>query len=357
MKQLVLEFESGVTRPALTEGLLTFPVITAGTPLDKKEKQMNVIALDQEDKTLVGTIDGETFFQADKQNFDWLPDGGGHVVADGNAFGVRNELSASQFCFENEADREAFVQYLESRGYVVRSIANHLAYPIRLRYGYEPKDAALALWKYAKEQLSHGGRFDTGHRPRTSQGDISFGVRALVERDFLRLQNSGGYNSPFIADVVEIAFGSLSKEDRSFFDLNKTWPKNTPQDWTPLELLGSARRISAVAACVYNLDGTLRLGPDGPLGTNFIVRNVIGLNGAMKGTGDKAAGNPMRAALRCIGARSISPVNGVIPELKTNGKKVRKQDLVNPAERTHMDKLVRTMIKAFRAHGPIRPAF
>jgi hypothetical protein len=67
------------------------------------------------------------------------------------------------------------------------------------------------------------------------------------------------------------------------------------------------------------------------LGTNFIIRHVIGLNGMMTGTGSRSPGNPMRAVLRSLGRGN------------------------DPKERAERDRLVPVLIRAFRKHGPVRP--
>jgi hypothetical protein len=145
-----------------------------------------------------------------------------------------------------------------------------------------------------------------------------------VSNDFLILQNSGGYESPWMEDVLQIAFNALAKDDRILFRMKKTKATVT-----------SPRALAAVAIAVYDPDGKLREYNGKPWGTGFIVRRVLGLNGVMRGTGSLAPGNPMRAALRYTGRRW--------------------GDKVNREERSHADRLTRDLIRAFRAHGPIRP--
>lgn len=289
---------------------------------------VNVYALDQEGLSLVWTNDGKQQHKLDVDKFlANLEPGGGFIVGDGNAWGVRNPRSASQFGWQKPEDLDDFLDYIRSEGYKAITIPNKLANTLQFRYGMEAPDAVFGLFWDVTEQVATTGRYDSGHPVRASRypgNDNSFGERANVVLDFLKVQNFGGYESPFIEDVIQIAFDALPKNDRELFDLKKTMPK-----------VNSPRRIAAVACCVYDpKTGQLRTHNGKPWGINFIVRRIIGLNGMMTGKGVRAPGNPMRAALRCVGRRY--------------GEKV------NRDERARFDKLVRDLVKAFQAHGPVR---
>jgi hypothetical protein len=325
----------------------------------------HIIAVDQEGKELVCVIDDDGTASFDPYG---IPDGGGLIVADANAFGVKNERSKSQFGWESEEDLLSWVDWAEERGYTVRKIPNHLAYDLHRPYDLKewsyrlvkagwkvqqekrpsggkewvatkagdpesPRtwklysgNAIWALYDYAVDTVQRTGRFDTGTRPGPSRGDNSFGQRAVVSDDFLRLQNNEGYVSPFAEEVVQIAFDALDREDRPRFNLclNKR----------ALSSNGSFRLLAAVAVCTHDpYTGEIRRDPSGkPWGLVFITKRIIGLNGQMRGMGDKAPGNPMRAALR-----------------RAN----RYWDKNDPEERSRMDRLVRVLIRAFQEHEVI----
>jgi hypothetical protein len=303
---------------------------------------MNIFAIDQEDHSLVFTGDGEIQETLNVDTFlkflDLLPSGPGLVIGDGNAWAVQNEYSVSQFGWKSQDDLDYFLAELNRRGYRAITIPNRLAKVLYHRYDMEQADAVLALWIHADKIVKMYGSFDSGHEVRGVRGDNSFldpvasgkygrdvFNREVVVRDFLRLQNTGGYDSPFGEDIVNIAWHALGKDERALFDLKKTMPK-----------VNSLRRIAAVAVAVYDpRTGQLRTYKGRPWGTNFIVRRIIGLNGMMTGTGSRAPGNPMRAALRAVGRRW--------------------GDKCDAEERAQFDKLVRVLIKAFRAYGSVRP--
>jgi hypothetical protein len=303
----------------------------------------NIVAIDQEDHSITVTMNGETRSSFDPFGFDF-PDGGGIVVGDGNVWGVQNPLSVSQFCWKTEQEKYRFVAHLAAQGYRAIEVHNKLARRVTFTYNCKRPEAVLALWRYADELVARNGSFDSGHEVRPSRGDISHGQRAIVTRDFLRVQNDGGYESLFMQDVVQVAFMALAKEDRPLFDLRKT-----------KAAVVSPRRLAAIACAVYDpYSGQLRTHNGKPWGMQFIVRRVIGLNGTMRGTGEHAPGNPMRAALRFAGGRYAAPDS--LGKIKHNGKPILKQDLINRQERTRTDYLIRDLIRAFQAHGPIRPA-
>ena len=283
-------------------------------------------------------------------NVDDLPPGGGIVVGDGNCWKPSNGKSKSQFMTDAKLDE--LTGKLRAAGYVPITVANKLAGDIQRRSDFDPSDAVIALGEYAMRQVASRGSFDSGHEVRASRGDISFGQRAIVSDDFLVLQNSGGYNSEWMEDVIAIAHDCLaidydaddmhkghaaykacSKEDKNLIEVVR-YELNLFNLSPHGTLNGAARLLAAVAILVYDLDGKLRMHNGKPWGMGFIVRHVLGLNGVMRGTGLLAPGNPMRAALRRA-ERSWSEIH---------------QD-----ERAHTDKLIRDLIRAFRAHGPIRP--
>lgn len=288
----------------------------------------NVVALDQENGVIVAVVNGDKSTIFDPKHFS-LPNGGGVVVADGNVWKERNSTSTSQYCWKTKEDRKAFLELLEQSGYRAIQVSNKLASDVMYMYPqYEMKSehAVAALYDYVREQTNKTGRFDSGHPVRESRGDISHGERAIATNLFLRLQNEYEYNTPFIEDVIRIAYSALNRNDRSLFDLKKTKVK-----------VGSPRRLAAVAVCVWDENGSLRMYKGKPWGIGFITRRIIGLSGVMRGTGDTAPGNPMRAALRFIGGRS------------------RKKNKVNPEQRSRLDKCVRILIRAFDKNGAITP--
>ena len=317
----------------------------------------NIVALDQERGGMVAVINGNRHWRAGPDHDPALPDlfdpvadlgalpaGGGIVVADGNTWSVRNELSVSQYCWSDARDREAFMDALAARGYAAITVANKLTQSLYQRAGLPQALAVQALADYVHIQVSESrGRptpptqaapgpcgcsahwpFDSGYPVRPSRGDISSGERQAVVTDFLRMQNSGGYESAFADDVVRIAFESLRRSERDLFQIQVTKPA-----------CHSRNRLMAVAVCTHDpATGERRMYGDRPWGSGFIVRRVIGLNGTMRGTGTRSPGNPMRAVLRILGRRA--------------GAKV------NRDERAGMDRAVRSLIHALQEH-PVLP--
>ena len=252
-------------------------------------KIQNVVAIDQENKTLVMMVNDRE--EVEPFDVDNLPEGGGIVVGDGNCWKASNGKSKSQFMTQAELDE--LTATLRAKGYKPITVANKLANTVQQNSVYEPKEAVIALNDYAVELVERNGSFDSGHEVRASRGDISYGQRAIVTDDFLTVQNSGGYDSPWMEDVLSIAFATLAKSDRPLFRMAKTTSKVT-----------SARCLAAIAVAVFDpWTGNVRTYNGNPWGMGFIVRHVLGLNGAMRGTGMLAPGNPMRAALRFTGKR------------------------------------------------------
>jgi hypothetical protein len=269
----------------------------------------NIVALDQENHGLVAVING-----SDPRPFDpsvdigLLPVGGGVVVADANAWAVRNPLSLSQYCWDTADELEMFLRRLRDAGYEAQSIPNPLARRLYVRSGHAQADAVVALAEHVHDrvadQLETGslwcGRCDehvsfTGGRPvrrgRTETVDRSFGQRDLVKVDFLTLQNDLRYDTPFVDEAVAVVWEGTTRAQRDLLNLKKTIcePKNP-------------NRVAAIAACTHNpWTGELRTHDGVPWGRRFIRRRVIGLNGTMCGTGPGTAGNPMRAVLRSLG--------------------------------------------------------
>lgn len=303
----------------------------------------NVIAIDQEEGKFVMTINGDDV----KLPFDpnSLPLGGGIVAGDGNCWKTNNGKSKSQFMSSSELDELTATLHLN--GYRAIVVANMLAHKIQLSYRLTQADAVIGLGKYAMAQVAMHGSFDSGHEVRPNpypDNDNSFGERQIVTDDFLRVQNDGGYNSPWMADVIEIAFHTFDDADRRLFGFTA---KSKPSISNPFKL-------AAIAVAVYDpWTGKLRMHEGKPWGLGFITRRIIGLNGLGRGTGPNAPGNPMRAALRAIGGRCWLPSD--LGELKPKGNPVRKQDCINRAERAHFDRLIRDLIRAFQMHGDIRP--
>ena len=307
----------------------------------------NIVALDQERKAIVAVVNGGMPVIFDPvRDVANLPTGGGYVVADANVWAVRNDLSKSQYCWETEADRDAFVNALESAGYRAIVVANMLAKTLYMRQGLPQSDAVRALYTYVHDQVSSPkGRsaaplttslgcgtctyhwtFDSGHPvrpPAAGSVDQSFGQRRIVARDFLRLQNDGGYESDFAQDALAVAWAAWTPEQREAMGLKKTRPT------------GQANRVAAIAVCTHDPDtGQLRTHEGAPWGRNFIMRHLIGLNGVMRGTGPLAPGNPMRAQLRLCGRR--------------HGAKTNRES------RALMDQAVRVAIHALQQH-PVLP--
>lgn len=301
---------------------------------------VNVVALDQENHALVAVINGAGPVPFDPvAGLAALPAGGGLVIADGNAWSVRNPLSASQYCWPTAAAREQFLAGLAARGYTAIHVANKLANTLYLREGLPQADAVLALSRYAHTQIARHGRFDSGHPVRDSRGDISFGQREQVTVAFLRLQNTGGYATAFTQEVITIAwhaFHALADSDparsralKKIFGLAQRTPA--------LSSNGSPNKVTAVACCTHDPDtGTLRTHAGAPWGREFITRRIIGLSGAMRGTGALAPGNPMRAVLRALGRR--------------HGEKI------NAGERSLTDAGVRILIRALQEHPQLPTA-
>jgi len=308
-------------------------------------QNLNIVALDQEQGGIMAVINGRrewstpdatpdgTDWRADErmpQLFDpvadlsWLPAGGGFVVGDGNLWAVRNELSVSQYCWPDHATRERFIDELEKRGYKAFQISNKLAESLYRKEGVAQALAVVALYHYTEELVGRTGSFDSGYTVRASRGDNSFGQRRQVVEDFLRLQNMKGYESGFADDVVQIAFDALSRDQRPLFGLGKTKAS-----------CKSRNRLMAVAVCTHDpVTGLLRTHEGQPWGMGFITRHILGLNGVMRGTGERSPGNPMRAVLRILGRRH--------------------GDKVDAAERAALDKAVRDVIRALRAHPQLR---
>lgn len=323
---------------------------------------VNLIALDQERGGIVAVINGVAHWDPDTteisvddlslphlfdpvRHLNQLPVGGGIVVADGNTWSVRNELSVSQYCWADEVSRADFIEALAERGYRAINVANKLTESLYRRNGLPQALAVVALYRYAHAQVSSSrGRpsagqaaspsalpcgceehwsFDSGYPVRPSHGDISFGMRRDVTQSFLRLQNNDGYQSAFAADVVDIAWTALDREGRQCFNLKLTKPT-----------CDSRNRLMAVAACTHDPDtGQMRTYQGKPWGVGFITRHIIGLNGTMRGTGLRSPGNPMRAVLRVLGRR--------------HGAKV------NRDERAALDRATRTLIRALQQHPMI----
>ena len=313
---------------------------------------VHIVTLDQEQKALVAVINGSAPAVFDPAaDIDRLPQGGGYVVADGNAWAVRNELSQSQYCWPTQDALDAFLNELSDRGYRAVTVANKLANTVYQRSEYDQADAVRALYDYVHAQTSVGkGRdlpgdpddqgqqvlgcgsctrhyaFDSGHPVRPARGDKSFGQRDIVSAHFLRVQNTDGYTSAFAQEIIDAAWHALDRDGRKLFNLAIRTPT-----------CSSPNRLMAVASCTHDpFTGQLRTHNGQPWGVGFITRHVIGLSGAMRGTGEGAPGNPMRAVLRVLGRRH--------------------GDKVNREERAQMDRYVRVLIRAFQERGDIELA-
>lgn len=297
------------------------------------QKIINIIAIDQENHAIACTLDGEkweTFPAADAAlAVNDFPPGGGIVVGDGNVWTIRNESSISG-TWASDTERATFLTALRENSYRAITVANKLANTMQHKYGLEPCDAVLGLWRDVYDKVEKFGQYDSGHEVRALKyPDISFGERNKVSRDFLRIQNNGGYESTFMEDAVAVAWEVLEDSDRKIFNLCKTKPS----------LSGSPRTIAAIACAIYNpWTGKLREYRGKPWGVHFITRNVLCLNGMMRGKGEHAPGSPMRAVLRATGRR--------------DGKRYP----VNQDERSRMDFCVRVLIRGYQNHGAIRPA-
>lgn len=312
----------------------------------------NIVALDQEQGGILAVVNGASpalFDPLDPAHLAGLPAGGGYVVADANTWAVRNQFSQSQYCWATEPARAAFLAALAALGYRSMVVANKLANSLYVSSGHSQADAVIALYDYVHHQIAdpkgrpmpvgtgpvlgcgactHHWSFDSGHAVRPTAAatiDISCGQRKLVARDFLVAQNDGGYVSAFADDAIAIAWAALDRPGRAALNLKKTRP----------EAAGSRNRLLAVAVCTHDpATGVLRTHQGRPWGVGFITKRVIGLCGTMRGTGERAPGNPMRAVLRVLGRRS--------------GTKA------NPAERAVTDRAVRTVIRALQQH-PVLP--
>lgn len=308
----------------------------------------NIVTIDQENHAIHAVVNGAATVVFDPAaDLDTLPAGGGYVVADGNTWSVRNERSQSQYCWDTETDLAEFITALGSRGYRAVTVANKLANTLCTTYQVAQADAVRALYFYVHDQVSQPtGRaepdqlgtasgplvcgctshssFDSGHSVRLGppRGDASFGARAQVTSSFLVLQNTGGYDSPFADAVVAVAWDALDGRGRALFNMLAK---------SPVCHVANRNRLMAVAVCTHDpATGALRMHGGRRWGLAFITGRVIGLNGTMRGTGDRAPGNPMRAVLRVLGRRS--------------GAKV------NRAERAELDRHVGVLIRALGTH-------
>lgn len=296
----------------------------------------HVIALDQENRGLVAVIDGAIPVPFDPHSsLGALPVGGGYVVADQNAWAVRNPRSQSQYCWDTQADLDQFLDELAVRGYRAMAVANKTANNLYVRARLEQADAVIALADHVHRKIGSPAAgpgniawcgciahrtFDGGSRVlpgKVATIDRSFGQRTLVVDDFLVLQNRpGGYTSAFMDAALAIAWGALDREGRDLLGMLKTRCEAK-----------SLNRVAAIAVCTHSpWTGGLRTHGGAPWGVGFICDRVIGLNGAMQGTGAGAAGNPMRAVLRSLG----------------KGK--------SPEKLGPTDRAVRTVIRALQAH-------
>lgn len=268
-------------------------------------------------------INGDDTFEI-KTPFDLeLPAGGGFIVADGNVWGASNGLSISQFVWDSIDERQKFLDAVVEQGYRCLSVSNKYAASQYFKRGYSQADAVKALYEEVAEQVATNGRFDSGKPVRESRGDVSFGERANVTMDFLRLQNAGGYESDFVNHAVEIAWNGLDKRGKQLFNLQVRAPKCT-----------SPNRLCAVLVCTHDPETGERREYNGrPWGLRFITRNILCLNGTMMGTGPLSPGSPMRAVLRILGRRW--------------------GDKVNREERAELDRYVKVLIREFQKHPKI----
>ena len=311
---------------------------------------VNVVAIDQENRGIVAVVNsGPTTPMTPSTFAAQLPSGGGIVVGDANVWSVRTPFSVSQYCWSTQADLDEFVEALAAAGYQAVVVANKFANNLIAKHKVVQAEAVRALCAEVHDQLERSARavqtapagsglpcgcaahgtFDGGHVLRPSRGDRSFGQREVVSRSFLRLQNTGGYQSPFAEDIIQLAWEHLDGEGREVFGMLKT----RPECKVPSKLM-------AIAVCThYPGTGELRMRDGQPWGLNFIVRHVIALNGNMSGTGARTAGNPMRAVLRVRGIRAP-------------GRRLP----VDKAARARLDLYVRELIRVFQEHGPVRPA-
>lgn len=283
---------------------------------------MNIIALDQEIKGIAAIVNGERIQIGTVKDLQ-LPPGGGVIVADTNVWAVSNGLSQSQYCFDDLNDRQKYLDSFADDGYKSISISTKYARGLYLKRGYTQEDAVQALYDEVEDQIDRNGRFDSGRPVRETRGDISFGMRDMVTLDFLRIQNSGGYDSDFLNNAVEIAWNSLDKEGKQLFNLKIRTPETN-----------SPNRLAAVLVCTHNPEDGLRREYNGkPWGKRFITRRILCLNGMMQGTGNLSPGSPMRAVLRILGRRW--------------------GDKINKEERARLDWYVKQLIDVFQKHEKI----
>ena len=187
---------------------------------------MNIITLDQELRGLAVVTNGK---RSQISSFDELslPPGGGVIVADSNVWAVNNGLSQSQYCFNSDEAREEKLQGFADRGYKSISVSNKYARTLYLRRNYTQADAVEALYEEVEEQINENGLFSSGKPVRETRGDVSRGMRDVVSMDFLRMQNSGGYESEFLRSGIEIAWNALDKRGKQLFNLKITKPEAT----------------------------------------------------------------------------------------------------------------------------------
>lgn len=282
----------------------------------------NIVAIDQEIRGLAVVINGERTQIANFEDLA-LPFGGGVIVADSNVWAVGNGLSQSQYCFVSEDERDKWISFFAGLNYDSISVSTKYAKVQYMKRGTSQADAVDALYLAVKEQVDDVGRFDSGKPVRETRGDTSYGQRDIVVKDFLRMQNSGGYDSEFLDKAVKIAWDALDKEGKKLFNLKITKPEAS-----------SPNRISAVLVCTHDPATGLRREHDGkPWGSKFIVRRILCLNGMMQGTGTLSPGSPMRAVLRILGRRW--------------------GDKINAEERSALDRQVKILIRAFQQHEKI----
>lgn len=283
---------------------------------------INVVTIDQEEKGFAVVVNG-TRTQVKSLDSVKLPKGGGVIVADSNVWSVNNGLSQSQYCFDTPEARQDWLDATAAAGYKSISVSNKFALTQYSKRGMKQADAVEALYDEVIEQIDENGRFDSGKPVRETRGDVSYGMREVVSRDFLLFQNSGGYDSEFLQNAIQIAWNALDREGKQLFNLKLTKPATT-----------SPNRISAVLVCTHDpATGERREFNGKPWGKRFITRRILCLNGMMQGTGSLSPGSPMRAVLRILGRRW--------------GEKVNRE------ERAALDRHVKVLIDAFQQHAVI----
>ncbi len=288
----------------------------------------NIVAVDQEIHGLAVVINGKrtqikSFYDLE------LPKGGGLLVADTNVWAVHTGLSVSQYCFDSKEDRVKFLEQAEDLGYKSISVSTKYAKVLYQKHNYSQADAVEALYDEVEDQVNNTGRFDSGRPVRESRGDVSFGMRAEVVKDFLMMQNELGkkYDSDFMDKAVDIAWHALDKEGQKLFKMKIRTPECN---------LDNRNRIAAVVVCTHDpATGERRMHNGKPWGIRFITRRILCLNGMMQGTGALSPGSPMRAVLRMLGKRN------------------RKKGTINSAERAALDNQVKVLIRAFQQHEHI----